>query len=999
MQLSRKLWKAASNLLRGVFLGSLILSTLIAAPHTSMAVQGDASPPLQAHVPAPHAAPTTSVQSVDLSGPWSFIPISPVASTPTTINVPGGGWAVQGFTTTAEAVYSRTITIPDTGQPQVTKLEFGAINYQASLYINGHFVQTNMSAFTPSVFDITSFVTPGQTYAISLDVKGKNAFVEPNGLATVADGANSSPYPAQGIFRSAELRLYPQLYIADAFVRPSISTNSLSYDVWVTNATTATQNATISSNLSSWNGDAWTYPQIPDTAVTVNPGQTQKVTIGPVYWGLGPTSYWWPNVPYQSGYTAELHNLNLSLKDGNGTTADTETYRFGFREVTQQGVNYYLNGIPVNFRGENLAGSDFDSVVVHLPGDAPITYAGDAYDRYPGFLPPSQGNPGWPQAVDNLERLNYNFVRMHLEAPSPYMLDIADEKGLMVMDELGIRGDQDFFAGHDNLVQDAHDLVVRDRNHPSVVRWSQANEPDGNPTNNTQFEVDLYNAIMANDPTRPISVDSTSYVNLWGPFSGLTQQGNFNIIPHYIGGVGQYTDDIYDGFGRPAGQGEYLWPASHSPQGFTWIATATQAMRRKNASDLRPFALYLAWDGFVPGLRTTDLSPEASSFTPPLYGADNLPDPWSNTQIQRIQAAFNPVLVADRDYWEINKLSNSSGQWPVFEDVYGYSQPETRTLDIYNDTFSGPLGGTDVVVSWEVRVDSPTGALSNSGSFRFDVPKGMHVEQQFNFTTPSSGSRFYLILTSSKNGQELFRESDEYFQLSTNPPTLTPTSTPILPSTTPTAVPTVTPSETPTAVPTVTPPEIPTSAPTSTPTNLPSPTTTAAPTSIPTSTSSPTALVTATVTPAPPSPTASPTPSPMPNHRRLSVSSLPLIVVLRSKAIVAGNSLSFAVMTAPYIHVTIAVQVVTERSDWVYERFGRRSHTHLIILYMGDVQGRADAHGRFKGHIRVPYSPPRSMPANLAVTVGTAAAATTREMSFTIQPSIHRATRHLTGKR
>ena len=112
----------------------------------------------------------------------------------------------------------------------------------------------------------------------------------------------------------------------------------------------------------------------------------------------------------------------------------TPTYRFGFREATQNGDYYYLNGVRVNFRGDNLQGADYDRI--NNGGK------GDAYHTLPGFLPPSSGNGGWPQAVDNYQRLNYNVVRIHQEPASPYMLDVADEMGLMIIDEVAIRGSQ-----------------------------------------------------------------------------------------------------------------------------------------------------------------------------------------------------------------------------------------------------------------------------------------------------------------------------------------------------------------------------------------------------------------------------------------------------------------------------------------------------------------------------------------------------------------------------
>ena len=68
------------------------------------------------------AAGNAAIASVDLSGTWTFTPAGRAA---TSIAVPGGGWYKQGFTDVNEAVYSRSITVPDSGQPQSTWIEFG----------------------------------------------------------------------------------------------------------------------------------------------------------------------------------------------------------------------------------------------------------------------------------------------------------------------------------------------------------------------------------------------------------------------------------------------------------------------------------------------------------------------------------------------------------------------------------------------------------------------------------------------------------------------------------------------------------------------------------------------------------------------------------------------------------------------------------------------------------------------------------------------------------
>ena len=251
-----------------------------------------------------------------------------------------------------------------------------------------------------------------------------------------------------------------------------------------------------------------------------------------------------------------------------GKALHTRVVRFGFRQSERRRadashVYYYLNGIRVNYRGDNLQGADYDSI--------DSGGKGDAYDTLPGFLPPSAQSPGWPQAVRNYQRLNYNFIRIHQELAAPYMLDTADELGLMLMGETAIRGssnDQDFVAGHDNMVGHAQAMVLRDRNHPSIVRWSQCNEPNGANTDSNQFEADLFNAITKLDSTRPISVDS------WfsGGNYGLPSPA-FVISKHYSSGLGAYSEQVNVSNDNPYGQGEFIWSKDNTRQGMTWFGT------------------------------------------------------------------------------------------------------------------------------------------------------------------------------------------------------------------------------------------------------------------------------------------------------------------------------------------------------------------------------------------------------------------------------------------
>jgi beta-galactosidase/beta-glucuronidase len=279
-------------------------------------------------------ATNAALQSVDLSGSWSF---TPAGQGTTSIMVPGGGWYKQGFTNVGEAVYSRSITVPDSGQPQSVWIEFGVVNHQATLSVDGRVVGTQTTSFTPSKFDITAYVTPGSTHTISVDVKGRNALKSSSGNYLVPVAADWCEAIPQGIFRSAFLRVYPAVYVSDAFVRTSVANQSLTYDVSVTNTSGSSRSVTLTGSLASDNGTSFSYPTLPSATVTVAAHSTAKVTVGPVAWNLGTTSYWWPNVPYRSGYRAQLHDLSVHASTDDGHTSDA-TYRFGFREFTQNGA-------------------------------------------------------------------------------------------------------------------------------------------------------------------------------------------------------------------------------------------------------------------------------------------------------------------------------------------------------------------------------------------------------------------------------------------------------------------------------------------------------------------------------------------------------------------------------------------------------------------------------------------------------------------------------------
>ncbi len=315
----------------------------------------------EAGCPAPPVAAGETVTSV--AGMWSF---TPSGGSATTIPVPGGGWVAQGFGNVSSARYEQTLTIPNLGRPQATYLEFGAINHQATLTVAGTMIGTNTTSFTPSVFNVTSVAKPGMSQDFIVDVKGRKALIGSSGKKLVPDAAGWSPNVAQGIFRSAVLHAMPVLHVSETLVEPDVANDQFSIHVWVTNDGSSAASGTVDVALSSATCDPFKYPTMPSVPVSVPAGMTTEVTVGPVTWGLGSSSYWWPNVPYTQGYRAKLHYAAVTVTPnsagGGSAAAHTIPVRFGFRQSQQVGPYYELNGVRVNFRGDDIQGADYDSI-------------------------------------------------------------------------------------------------------------------------------------------------------------------------------------------------------------------------------------------------------------------------------------------------------------------------------------------------------------------------------------------------------------------------------------------------------------------------------------------------------------------------------------------------------------------------------------------------------------------------------------------------------------
>ena len=174
--------------------------------------------------------------------------------------------------------------------------------------------------------------------------------------------------------------------------------------------------------------------------------------VGRVRWDLA-----FPDVAPWTPETPALHDLQLIVRDPAGTVVEERTVRIGFRRVEIRGLDLLLNGERVLIRGVNR--HDFDEETGRV-----VSLASMRAD------------------LTQMQRFGFNAVRTSHYPNDPAFLDLTDALGMLVIDEADIEShafqstlcDDPRYLGQ--WVARVSRMVLRDRNHPSVIAWSLGNE-------------------------------------------------------------------------------------------------------------------------------------------------------------------------------------------------------------------------------------------------------------------------------------------------------------------------------------------------------------------------------------------------------------------------------------------------------------------------------------------------------------------------------------------
>jgi len=413
-------------------------------------------------------------------------------------------------------------------------LRFWAVDYAAEIWVNGMAVGGHEGGETPFTLDVTDALR-GQGDNL-LAVRVLNPTNEPiDGIVLKETPHRNKAVPHYtggsynygGILEGVELLLVPAIRITDLFVQPVPQTGVIDIEATLYNTTSTAQRGQVTIGVEPNSGGT----TLVTTQLACNLPAGQSTFHTQVQ--LHQFKLWNLEEPF-------LYRLNFHLQTDT-EQSDAQAVRCGFRDFCVVNGYFRLNGKRLFLRSTHTGNHTPVSQVI-APRAAPDLLRRDLLYA---------------------KTLGFNMVRFIAGIAHPWQLDMCDELGLLVYEEslaAWVLGDSPHMAARFDAA--VREMVLRDRNHPSVVVWGLLNETkDGAVFRQAVASLALVRAL---DPTRLVLLSS----GRWDaqPSIGSISNPGSEVWEHVWGreapdapavpatwhnGIGGYVEDAGDAHAYP----------------------------------------------------------------------------------------------------------------------------------------------------------------------------------------------------------------------------------------------------------------------------------------------------------------------------------------------------------------------------------------------------------------------------------------------------------------
>ncbi len=521
--------------------------------------------------------------------------------------LPGGiGW------------YRKTFVLPASAKGKHVFIDFDGVYMNSEVWINGHYLGVRPYGYSSFRYDLTPYVLFGSAKNI-VAVKVNNA-----------QQPNSRWYSGSGIYRNVWLVTTNDIFVdhwGTYVTTPTITRQSATVQVKTTVRlmNTVQQNTSLTTIVYDVNGKE---VQRKSSAVKWKDGMaevTQELlVVNPVLW----------SVDHPALYKA------VSQISSNGKQTDTYTTSFGIRYFEfDSDKGFLLNGKPVKING-----------------------VCDHHDL--GCLGAAINARALERQLEILKQMGCNGIRTSHNPPAPELLDLCDKMGFIVMDEAfdmwkKQKNPFDYHLYWDEWHQkDLEDMVLRDRNHPSVFIWSIGNEiPEQGDTSGTRIANELASIVRTLDATRPI----TSACDRPDKSNKIISSGALDLVGY------NYHQFMYEGFQK-------LYP------GKKFVSTeSVSALQTRGHYDLIPSDSIRRW----PERWDKPFDKGNADLTVSAY--DNVSAPWGSTHEETWKIIKKHAFLSGQFIWTgFDYLGEPTPyNWPARSSYFGIIDLAGFPKDVY----------------------------------------------------------------------------------------------------------------------------------------------------------------------------------------------------------------------------------------------------------------------------------------------------------------------------
>jgi beta-galactosidase len=327
------------------------------------------------------------------------------------------------FPETSIGWYRKHFNVPASDLGRKIYIQFDGIFRDSQVWINGYYLGRQTSGYTGSRYDLTDYLKYDGENVVAVRV---DAMMEEGWF-----------YEGAGIYRHVWLDKQAPVHIAPNGISVTTDLESAAARIGVvaTVSNEGPEKASFDVEEEIRSADGSVLASHTDKNVAVAAGEA---TAFPVTLSLASPKTWSVEDPY-------LHCLVTTIRS-NGAVVDCRETPFGVRSIRfDPDHGFFLNGVRVELKGTNEH-QDLGGLGVAVP---------DSLQEY---------------RIKRLKSMGANAIRTAHNPPSPEFLEACDRLGMLVLDETRRMGTSP------EILEEFRQMILRDRNHPSVILWSMGNE-------------------------------------------------------------------------------------------------------------------------------------------------------------------------------------------------------------------------------------------------------------------------------------------------------------------------------------------------------------------------------------------------------------------------------------------------------------------------------------------------------------------------------------------